>query len=113
MLTSWAVPAARGGCQDEFQVCRHTRAAGLTGIAERERAGFGRIVQQPFVEGPPPWAAGPGIALWIQQSTAELPAHEHRRCPAVRKISVIHCAWNFIQLAQQRQSRRGIVPDTL
>ena len=58
-----AVPIARRGPPDEVEVRSHARAAGLAGIAECERSGFGRIAQQPFVQRPPPWAARPGVAL--------------------------------------------------
>jgi hypothetical protein len=38
-----AVPIARCGPPDEVEMRNHARAAGLTGIAECERAGLGRI----------------------------------------------------------------------
>ena len=108
-----AVPIARCGPPDEVEVCSHARAAGLTAMAEGERSGFGRVAQQPFVQRPPPWAAGPGVALRVQKPPPQLPAHERRCRPPVRKVSAIHTSWNFIKSAQQRQPRQRVVPDPL
>ena len=108
-----SVPVACGGPPDEVEVRRHAGTAGLTGIAEGERAGFGRIAQQPFIQGTPPWAARPEIALRVEKPSPQLPTHEGRCRPPVGKVSTIHTARHFIQSAQQRQACRRVVPDTL
>lgn len=70
------VPVARGGPPNEVEVRGHAGAAGRARVAEREGTGFGRITQQPFVQRPPPWTAGPVIARRVQKTPPQLPTHE-------------------------------------
>ena len=108
-----AVPVARGGSPDEVEVCSDRGAAGLAGMAEGERAGFGGVAQQRFVQRPPPRAAWPWIALWVQKPPAQLPTHEGGCRPPVRKISTINASWDFVEPTHKRQPFHWVVPDAL
>jgi hypothetical protein len=108
-----SVPGACGGPRMKSRCAVTPGPLGSTGIAEGERAGFSRIAQQPFIQGTPPWAARPEIALRVEKPSPQLPTHEGRCRPPVGKVSTIHTARHFIQSAQQRQACRRVVPDTL
>ena len=104
-----AVPVAARRSGDELKPQPHRPRRGVSDHAARQRHRFASVLQQPFVHGTPPPAAGRRGVERIEQAAVRLPAHERQCRPSERQVSRCGARRPVIGAREQGKTCRRIV----